>query len=78
MSSVAGSSAAFETLRTASGAVGAVEQQERLVALAAEVDGRCRVDVERPPSDVDGGLRRPNAGARCGEDAVHGQRIVAG
>ena len=54
----------------------AVEQQERLVALAAEVAGIVGLDVERPPGDVDD-IGRIEGGARGGEDGVHGQGMVA-
>ena len=75
MSSVAGILGCVRQLEDRQRRVGAVEQQERLVAFAAQIDGPCRVDVERPPSDVDDGLG-VECGARCGEDAVHGQRIL--
>jgi hypothetical protein len=54
----------------------AVEQQERLVALAAEIAGSCGVDVERALRDPDGVVDLERR-AGCSEDAVHGQRILA-
>jgi hypothetical protein len=54
----------------------AVEQQERLIPLAAKIAGTVGVDVERPSGDVDD-LGRVERGARRGEHGVHGQRMVA-
>ena len=61
MSSVAGSSAALDTFMTASGRAVAVEQQERLVALAAEIAGaqrRRRSNVRRAMSMTLGRIER--------------------
>ena len=52
------------------------EQQERLVALAAEVPRGGCLDIEGLPGDVDGGGRIERR-AGGGEDGVHGQRMVA-
>ena len=54
----------------------AVDQQERLVPLAAEVACTIGLDVERPSGDVDD-LGRVERGPRRGEHGVHGQRMVA-